>query len=94
MKHYSQVIVKPLVSEKGMTKIHSKNQYPFEVSMDSNKIEIQRAVEEKWGVRVVGVNTMVVSGKLKTRRHWQKGSRKDWKKAVVTLHKDDVIEFM
>jgi large subunit ribosomal protein L23 len=94
MKHYSQIILRPLVSEKGMTKIHSKNQYPFEVAMDANKIEVRRAVEEKWKVRVLGVSTLIVRGKLRSRRFWQKGSTKDWKKAIVTLHKDDVIEFV
>ncbi len=94
MKHFSKVILRPLVSEKGMTKIHSKNQYPFEVAMDANKIEVRRAVEDKWKVRVLGVSTMIVRGKKRTRRFYQKGMTRDWKKAVVTLHKDDVIEFV
>jgi large subunit ribosomal protein L23 len=94
MRHYADVILRPLVSEKGMHIIDTRNQYPFEVTMDANKIEIKQAIETRWGVRVLRVNTLVVRGKARSRRWWQQGRRKNWKKAVVTLHKDDVIEFI
>jgi large subunit ribosomal protein L23 len=94
MRHYASIIIRPLVSEKGMNHIERRNQYPFEVTVNANKVEIQSAIEAKWAVRVLSVNTMVVRGKARHRRWWQKGRQKNWKKAIVTLHQDDMIEFI
>lgn len=73
------------------------NLYAFEVGRDCNKIEIKRAVEKKFGVRVKGVRTLVSKGKRKsqmTKKGRFEGYRADRKKALVTLHKEDKIDFL
>ncbi|MCU0722450.1 MAG: 50S ribosomal protein L23 [Planctomycetes bacterium] len=94
MKKFQDVIVRPLLSEKGMHGIETGNTYPFEVRTDANKIEIRNAVQEKFGVKVVGVRTMNMLGKARRQRWYQKGFTKDWKKALVTLKEGDRIEFV
>jgi large subunit ribosomal protein L23 len=94
VKHYSEVIVRPLLSEKGMHAIETANTYPFEVRPDANKIEIRNAVQQKFNVHVLGVRTMRMRGKARRQRWYQKGFTKDWKKALVTLKEGDRIEFV
>lgn len=94
MKHYSEIIVRPLLSEKGMHGIETRNTYPFEVKADSNKIEIRNAVQQKFGVHVVDVRTMRMKGKARRQKWFQRGFTKDWKKALVTLKEGDRIEFV
>lgn len=85
------VLKRPIVTEKTNGLRDSTNQYVFEVNPDSNKVEIRRAVEEIFGVRVTDVRTVNVRGKVKRfRRHL--GKRPNWKKAIVTLSGDDVID--
>ena len=86
------VILKTLLrTEKGA--VHAKeNKYLFAVQKNANKIEIKKAVEDVYKVKVQDVNTQVVPGKLKRVRQ-QVGKTPDWKKAVVTLgqgHKIDL----
>ena|SRR5689334_17638801 len=64
----------------------------FEVALDANKIEIRRAVEELFKVRVVDVRTAVVRGKEKRVGRYS-GRRSNWKKAMVTLAEGQTIEF-
>lgn len=94
MKHYADVIVKPILSEKGMHGIETRNVYPFEVRPDANKIEIRRAVEEKFGVKVLAVRTLRIRGKARRQRWYQSGFKKLWKKALVKLKEGDQIEFI
>jgi len=94
VKHFAQVIVRPLLSEKGMHGIDTKNTYPFEVRTDANKIEIRNAIQERFGVRVVSVRTLRMPGKARRQRWYQKGFTKEWKKAMVTLKEGDRIEFV
>ena len=94
MRHFSEVIVKPLLSEKGMHGIETRNVYPFEVRPDANKIEIRKAIEEKFGVHVVAVRTMRIRGKARRQRWYQRGYQKMWKKALVALKEGDRIEFV
>ncbi|CAA9239800.1 MAG: LSU ribosomal protein L23p (L23Ae) [uncultured Chloroflexia bacterium] len=85
-----QIILRPWVTEKA-TSLIDKNQYVFEVAVESNKIEIRKAVEEIFGVQVKAVNTLNVKGKLKRRRTRQgitEGFTKTRKKAIVTLTAD------
>ena len=85
-----QIILRPWVTEKA-TALIEKNQYVFEVAVESNKIEIRKAVEEIFGVQVKAVNTLNVKGKLKRRRTRQgitEGFTKTRKKAIVTLTAD------
>jgi large subunit ribosomal protein L23 len=87
-----QIILRPLVTEKGMHRSSRHNQYAFEVNRLATKEDIRRAVEELFDVRVIKVNTQ--SRKGKPRRHrFRRGYTKDWKKAIVTLDSEDRIEF-
>ncbi len=68
--------------------------YVFEVDRGATKIEIAKAVEEVFGVKVVKVNTLHVTGKLKRTGRYPAGRQSSWKKAVVTLSDDSKsIEF-
>lgn len=92
MKFAQDIILKPVVSEKSMNGIRDKK-YTFEVAPDSNKIEIAKAVEELFKVKVKSVNTVSVKGKMK-RVGVHTGLRSDRKKAIVTLTADSkTIEF-
>ncbi len=87
------IIVRPIVTEQAMSEIGSKK-YVFEVAKSANKIEIAKAVEEIFGVKVAKVNTLNVQGKLKRMGAQPAGRRKNWKKAMVTLTEDSKnIEF-
>ncbi len=83
---YQDVIVKPLVTEKS-TMLMEEKKYSFQVNKKANKVEIKKAVEELFGVKVKAVNTLNMSGKFK-RMGVHTGYRSDWKKAVVTLTED------
>ncbi len=87
-----QVILRPLVTEKNMHRSTRYNQYAFEVNQLANKMDIRRAVEDLFDVRVTKVRTQVRRGK--PRRHrFRYGSTKNWKKAIITLHDEDRINF-
>jgi large subunit ribosomal protein L23 len=87
-----QVVLRPLVTEKGTHTSERYNQYPFEVHAQATKVDIKNAVQELWNVRVVKVRTQ--SRKGKPRRHrMSHGYTRDWKKAVVELHEEDRIAF-
>ena len=85
-----QVIVRPVISEKSYALL-AANKYTFRVHERANKTQVRQAIEEIFGVRVIGVRTAWVKPKPK-RRGWTSGQRRRWKKAVVTLHPDDTIE--
>ncbi len=92
MKTVYDVIRKPIVTEKTMGLMEEKK-YTFEVASDANKVEIKKAIEEIFGVKVASVNVMNVLGKYK-RMGVHVGKRPDWKKAIVTLKEDSkTIEF-
>ena len=79
-----------LRTEKGaLQALH--NQYLFNVKKDANKIQIKRAVEDLYKVKVASVNTQVMPGKLK-RVRYQLGHTAEWKKAVVTLKAGQKID--
>ncbi len=86
------IIIKPIISEKSMDQSADKK-YTFKVALGANKIEIKKAVEEIFGVKVESVTTQRVLGKVK-RMGATFGKRADWKKAVVKLTADSkTIEF-
>ena len=90
--HLYDVIRRPVVTEKSAIQSDELNHYVFEVAQDANKIQIKEAVEVIFEVDVVKVNTMIVPAKRGRRgRNWYLRSRQ-WKKAVVTLAKDQTIE--
>ena len=85
------IVRRAMVSEKGTRLREKQNGYLFEVARDSNKIEIKRAVESIFSVKVDAVRTIRVHGKPKRQGRFA-GHRPDWKKALVTLKKGDSIE--
>ena len=85
-----EVIIRPVISEKSYALL-TANKYTFRVHERSNKTQVRQAVEEIFGVRVEGVRTAWVKPKPK-RRGFTSGRRRQWKKAVVTLHPEDSIE--
>lgn len=87
-----EIIKRPLLTEKGTQMGEEDNKVLFEVAMDANKIEIRRAVEKLYDVRVLAVRTQIVRGKLK-RVGRSTGRCKNWKKAVVKLEGDASIDF-
>ena len=85
------IILKALLrTEKGVTQ-SADNKYFFSVKKDANKIQIKKAVEDVYKVKVLSVNTQVAPGKLK-RVRTQIGKTPDWKKAVVTLKEGQKID--
>ena len=89
-------IIKPIISEK-MTGVAEKyNRYGFMVERTANKVEIKKAVEEMYNVQVLDVNTMIVAPKAKqryTKTGLIRGEKQAYKKAVVTLHEGETIDF-
>ena len=77
------IIIRPIVTEKTMDGVQNKK-YTFEVAKDATKIDIARAVEELFGVKVSKVNTLHVRGHMR-RQGRSEGYTPSWKKAVVTL---------
>ncbi len=86
------IIKRPLVTEKTTIQKEESNQLSFEVDRRANRVEIKRAVEKIFKVRVANIRTMHVKGKTK-RRGRILGKRRDWKKAIVTLMPGERIEF-
>ncbi len=86
------IIRRPLVTEKTNIQKEAANQVTFEVDRKANRIEIRRAIERIFSVKVENVRTMQVKGKIK-RRGRSLGKRRDWKKAIVTLKPGERIEF-
>lgn len=91
MKDARQVVKRALITEKGSVLREQANQYSFEVDAEANKIEIKRAVEAIFKVKVKDVRTQMMHGKVK-RLGRSQGRRPDWKRAIVTLAADQTIE--
>ncbi len=90
----SDILIRPILTEK-ITALQETRQYAFEVPMTINKIEVGKAVEKKFNVKVLSVRTMRVKGKAKsqmTRRGRFEGRNRSWKKAIVTLKEGDKID--
>ena len=87
------IIKRPIITEQSMAAAIEKN-YTFEVAKTANKIEIAKAIEEIFGVKVAKVNTLNMQGKEKRMGARPAGRRPNWKKAVVQLTEDSkTIEF-
>ena len=80
------IIIKPIVSEKSMDQLADRK-YTFKVAIGANKIEIKKAIEDVFGVKVEKITTSMVLGKVK-RMGATSGKRADWKKATVKLTAD------
>ena len=93
MKTAYDIVVKPIITEQSMEATAEKK-YVFQVAIDANKIEIKKAVEEIFGVKVEKVNTIRMDGKAKRQGAAPQGRRANWKKAMVKLTADSkTIEF-
>jgi len=87
-----QIILRPLVTEKGLHKAERYNCYAFEVNPAATKADIRRAVEELFDVKVLWVNTQNRKGKPR-RTRFRRGRTKAWKKAIVKLDPEYRIDF-
>jgi large subunit ribosomal protein L23 len=87
-----QIVLRPLITEKGTHQFNRYNSYPFEVHPLATKEQIKHAVEALFSVRVVRVRTQNRKGKPR-RARFRRCYASDWKKAVVTLHEEDRINF-
>jgi len=94
------IIIKPILTEKINNLQENERKYGFKVHPSTNKIEIKKAIEKKFGVRVEKIATMNIKGKRKqmTVRSGGRvirtdGKRSNWKKAIITLKEGDKIDF-
>ena len=90
MKDYTNIIIAPVITEKSAIQ-RENNAYTFKVAKDANKIQIKKAIEEAFGVKVVKVNTLNTKSKSKRVGRYT-GKTKAYKKAYVTLKDGDSIE--
>ncbi|MCC7431856.1 50S ribosomal protein L23 [bacterium] len=90
------ILKRPIQTERALVLQDRRNQYVFEVDVNANKIEIRRAIENKFSVKVKSIRTLVVKGKnvLRfTKKVKIAGRTSDWKKAIVTLEDGNSINF-
>ena len=90
MRHYSEIIIAPVVTEKSMA-LRSENVYTFKVAKDASKDEIKNAVETAFNVKVASVNTLNTKSKKRRVGKYQ-GRTKTYKKAIVTLKDGSSID--
>lgn len=90
MKDFTDIIIAPVITEKSAIQAEA-NIYTFKVNADANKIEIKKAIEEAFGVKVVKVNTLNTKSKAKRVGRYP-GRTKTYKKAFITLADGDKIE--
>ena len=91
----ADVLVRPVLTEKVNLQMEKSGRYTFEVDKRSNKLEIKKAVEEFYGVKVTDINTVVVPGKNKTRytkAGFLQGVKPSYTKAIVTLAEGESID--
>ncbi|MEO6315704.1 MAG: 50S ribosomal protein L23 [Chitinophagaceae bacterium] len=91
----SEVLIKPILTEKANAQQEKLRRYAFKVSRRANKLEIKKAVESFYGVTVIDVNTAVIPGKSKTRftkAGYVKGQKPAYKKALVTVSEGETID--
>lgn len=91
----SEVLIKPILTEKANAQQEKLRRYAFKVAKKSNKLEIKKAIEAFYGVTVIGVNTVVAPAKNKTRftkAGFIKGRKPSYKKAYVTVAEGEEID--
>jgi large subunit ribosomal protein L23 len=89
------ILIKPLITEK-VAALNENGKYGFIVDKDANKVEIKKAVEEAYGVKVENVNTTIAAGKPKSRYTKSSiisGRTSSYKKAIVKVAEGDIIDF-
>ena len=97
MKNFTEVIIRPLLTEKSNVLSELQNKYVFQVFKNANKIDIKRSIENRFEVKVKKVSTINCKGKNKNmsvrsngRVIRTNGNRTDWKKAIITLSGNDL----
>lgn len=93
MNNIYDVIIRPIITEKGTRIKEEQNKIMLQVAPEANKMDIKRAVETVFKVKVAEVATMNFKGKKK-RLGIRQGVRSDWKKAIVTLKKGEMVEYL
>lgn len=93
MKNRTDVLIGPMLTEKGALLKEKDNKVLFKVATSANKIEIKNAVEGNFKVKVERVATIMCKGKKK-RMGRHEGKRPDWKKAIVTLKEGEKLDFI
>jgi large subunit ribosomal protein L23 len=91
-----EILKKPILTEKASLLTEKLNRYAFKVDHRANKLQIKSAIEQMYGVNIEAVNTMVVSGKAKsryTKAGFVSGRSAKYKKAIVTLKDGETIDF-
>src|SRR6201996_5769546 len=91
----TDVLIRPVITEKVNAQMERSGRYTFVVGKAANKLEIKKAVEEFYGVKVTDVNTVVVPAKAKTRytkAGFLSGRKPSYKKAIVTLSEGESID--
>ena len=101
MSAKTSIILRPILSEKGTLLSETQNKFIFQVEKHSNKLEIKKAVEEKFKVKIKKVATMNIKGKnknmtIRSNGHILRtsGNRSSWKKAIITLEKGFSIDML
>ena len=94
MSQLYRILQAPLLTEKLTTLKEQNNQVAFVVDRRANKLEIKKAVEKLFKVKVASINTCIMHGKVKTMGRRFTGRLPNWKKAVVTLQEGQKIEFV
>ena len=87
-----QIVLRPLVTEKGVHRVERHNQYAFEVNPLADKLDVREAISTLFDVTVLKVRTQNRKGKPR-RYRFRQGMTKSWKKAIVTLGPEDRIDF-
>ena len=101
MKNFTEVIIRPLLTEKSNLMSELQNKYVFQVFKNANKIDIKTSIENRFDVKVKKVSTINYKGKNKNmsvrsngRVIRTNGNRTDWKKAIITLSGEDKIDLI
>ena len=101
MKNFTEVIIRPLLTEKSNLMSELQNKYVFQVFKTANKIDIKTSIENRFDVKVKKVSTINCKGKNKNmsvrsngRVIRTNGNRTDWKKAIITLSGEDKIDLI
>ena len=101
MKNYTDIIIRPLLTEKSNLLSEVNNKYVFQVNKNANKIEIKDSIEKRFNVKVKKIATINCKGKTKNmsvksngRVIRTSGNRSNWKKAIVTLLGEDKIDLI
>lgn len=97
MRLPEEIIIRPIITEKTNRLMEDQNKYVFEVNKNSNKHEIKYAVEKLFGVKVESINTLYTRSRKKrtiTKKGRVEGATRAYKRAIVTLPKDQKIDLM